>query len=101
MIPLSISSQRLPNKRTILWVATEQDLGGQVLLTTFWASAQNMTKTLLFHMQLGIFSRFSFHIQSYCYPGAAWDAIKGEGRAAASGESHGLGGEDDGPGCCP
>jgi hypothetical protein len=41
-------------------------------------------------MQLGKYSQFSFHIQSNSYPGAAWDGIKGEGRAAASG------GADDG-----
>ena len=60
-----------------------------------------MNKTLLFHIQLGEFSRFSFHNQSNSYPGAAWDAIKGEGRAAASGGADGLGGEEDGSGCCP
>jgi hypothetical protein len=64
-------------------------------------NGSGLNKTLLFHIQLGEFSRFSFHIQVNCYPGAAWDGIKGEGRAAASGGADGLGGAEDGSGCCP
>jgi hypothetical protein len=51
-----------------------------------------LNKTLLFHMQLGEFSRLSFQNQSNSYPGAAWDGIKGEGRAAACSGADGLGG---------